>query len=281
MGKCRRVKKYFLESLYGDLDMKKKESLDKHLDTCRKCSEEYAGMARTLKTMSAKSSHDPGPEFWQGYWGRLEQRMKREGIFETRSIQPESRKSPRTRWGFFPRLAVGAAGAAAILMFGILIGRQFFSRPQAVVQQVPGAEATVFPASAEQDLGLRTSQYLERSKVVILALVNFDPKVEDVYGINLPRQKKASEELVKEAAVLRSDLKKSNNRQLERLVSDLEMILIQIANLESGHDLAAVDVIKAGVEHGDVLFKINLSEMRRTKDTRQDSTRSPENTKKI
>jgi hypothetical protein len=262
MGECRKMKSLFLESLYGELDMDRKESLKRHLAGCRECSEEYEKMAETLRTMSKKAVPDPGQEFWDGYWDRLELRMKREGLFEPSAAEAQKRSG--IRFGFFPRWAYGAAGAAAILAVGILIGRLFFSRPVILSRQAPTGTPSVLPASGTGDLILRTSRYLERSKVILLALVNFDPEKQDVYGLNLPRQKEVSNELVKEASALKSDLKNAKERQLEKLVGDLEMILMQIANLKSEYDLPTVEIIKAGVEQKDVLFKISLNEMRRT-----------------
>jgi hypothetical protein len=262
MGECRKMKSLFLESLYGELDMDRKESLKRHLAGCRECSEEYEKMAETLRTMSQKAVPDPGQEFWDGYWDRLELRMKRDGLFELSAA--EAQKRPRIRFGFFPRWAYGAAGAVAILAAGILIGRLFFSRPVILSRPAPTGTPSVLPASSAGDLTLRTSRYLERSKVILLALVNFDPEKQDVYGLNLPRQKEVSNELVKEASALKGDLKNAKERKLKKLVGDLEAILMQIANLKSEYDLPTVEIIKAGVERKDVLFKISLSEMRQT-----------------
>jgi hypothetical protein len=261
MGECRQMRTLFLESLYGELDMDRKESLKRHLAACRKCSEEYKKMAQTLRTMSEKATPDPGQDFWYGYWDRLEQRMRRDGVSE--SSPAEAQKKPRFRLGFFPRWAYGAAGAVTLLAAGILIGRLFFSRPVTVGRQAPASASVVLPASGTGDLTFRTSRYLERSKVILLALVNFDPQKKDVYGLNLPRQKEVSSELVKEASALKGELKNAKERQLEKLVGDLEVILMQIANLKSEYDLPTVEIIKAGAEDKDVLFKISLSEMRR------------------
>jgi hypothetical protein len=262
MAECRKMKSLFLESLYGELNMDRKESLKRHLAGCRECSEEYGKMAETLRTMSKKAMPDPGQEFWDGYWDRLELRMKGEAILGTG--EEEVQKRSRIRFGFFPRWAYGAAGAVTILAAGILIGRLFFSRPIIVGRQAPAGAPVVLPASSAGDLTLRTSRYFERSKVILLALVNFDPEKQDVYGLNLPKQKEVSNQLVKEASALKSDLKNAKERKLEKLVGDLEVILMQIANLKSENDLPTVEIIKAGVENKDVLFKISLNEMRRT-----------------
>ncbi len=262
MAECRKMKSLFLESLYGELDMDRKESLKRHLAGCRECSEEYEKMTQTLRTMSKKAVPDPGQEFWDGYWDRLELRMKREGLFEPSAAEAQKRSG--IRFGFFPRWAYGAAGAAAILAVGILIGRLFFSRPVIISRPTLIGTSSVLPASSAGDLALRTSRYFERSKVILLALVNFDPEKKDVDGLHLPRQREVSNELVKEASALKDDLKRAKQRKLEKLVGDLEVILMQIANLKSEYDLPTVEIIKAGVEQKDVLFKISLSEMRRT-----------------
>ena len=262
MAECRKMKSLFLESLYGELDMDRKETLKRHLAGCRECSEEYEKMAQTLRTMNKKAVPDPGREFWDGYWDKLELRMKREGLFDP--LEARAQKRPRFRFGFFPRWAYGAAGAVTILAVGILIGRLFFSRPVIISRPVPTGTPSILPASSAGDLALRTSRYFERSKVILLALVNFDPGKKDVDGLQLPRQREVSYELVKEASALKSDLKKAKERQLEKLVTDLEVILMQIANLKSEVDLTTVEIIKAGVEQMDVLFKISLSEMRQT-----------------
>ena len=149
---------------------------------------------------------------------------------------------------------------------GILIGRLTLPRPGAVpgpavlASRDAAAVPSVVPAAG---LAQRTTRYLDRSKVILLALVNFDGGTKDIAGLNLLRQKEKSQELVKEASILKGDLRAAKERQLERLVGELELILVQIANLKSEADLSSVEIIKAGVELKDVLFKINLSEMRR------------------
>ncbi len=64
-----------------------------------------------------------------------------------------------------------------------------------------------------------------------------------------------------EAAALKKEIG-SSDRRLERLISDLEMILLQIANLKPDPDISDIEIIKAGVESRDILFKIKLNEAR-------------------
>jgi len=281
MSECKKFRAYFAESLYRELDMERKKSLEEHLAGCPDCFKEYGEMAGTLKIMREKKVPDPGQEFWDGYWDRLERRMKSEGLtgngVDAVGPAPE-RKFFHRRAGFFQRWTYGMAGAAALLAAGILIGRYFISRPQAVAQKPAQESSARVQPAAGADLRARTSQYFDRSKVVLLALLNFDPKTKDLYGLNIPLQKKRSRELVQEAALLRKDLGNSNQKRLEDLVSDLEMILMQLANLESENDLSAVEMVKLGVESKGVLFGINLSEMKQVKSR---SRRAPSPNMKI
>jgi hypothetical protein len=151
-----------------------------------------------------------------------------------------------------------------LIVFGIFLARKFFS-PAGIVLQPD--QQIVQSGNQGQDLQFvqRTQDYLQKSKIVLLGLVNFDPETEDPYGLNLPYRKQLSRELADEAKIIRAGLENSRQRQLQELVSDLEVILLQIANLESEHDMTAIEFVKEGVESRGIMLKINLTEIRRTR----------------
>ena len=274
MSRCGKMKDLFLESLYGELDPGREAGLMRHLDECPACRGEYEAMARTLLTMGRKAAADPGREYWDGYYNKLERRMAAEGVFAPSPSAPRARvRAPFAR---LPRWALGAAGAVVLLAAGILIGRLTLHQMQLAGNILAAGQggASVVPAAFTSDLSLRTSRYLDRSKVILLALVNFDGGAKDIAGLNLPRQKEVSQALVKEASALKGDLKAARERQLERLVGDLELILVQIANLKAEADLSLVEIIKAGAASRDILFQINLSEMRRADDKGRSAAKS-------
>jgi hypothetical protein len=168
----------------------------------------------------------------------------------------------------WPRIALGlprwiplTAAAAALVAAGIFIGRTLVRPGFPPGAPLPGGSAAVLQAN-EAGLSGRTSLYIERSKRILLAVVNFVADPKDIHGLNLPAQRIASNELVREAAALKTELRDSKQRRLERLVGDLERILLQIANLQGGDDLTALEVIKAGAETSDIFFKIDLAELR-------------------
>lgn len=258
MKGCRYWRTRFPEALYGELDAKTKAALERHFAGCPECARAYEGMAGAVRRMEARPAPDRSPDYWDGYWDRLESRMAREAAAEAAPRRPR----PRLAWAY------GAAGAVVLVGLGILLGRTVFrpaGAPPSMVRTVtsgtvpvgPPATGTLTPA-----LDVRASRYLRRSRTLLLAVLNTDTRGDDPLRLSLPLQKKTSESLLQEASALKKELGRSD-RRLEQLVSDLEMVLLQIANLKPDTDVAAIEIIKAGVESRDLLFKINLREAHR------------------
>ncbi len=258
MNECAECRDRIAEALYGEPTPGDKASLEAHLRVCPACASEYEAMTETRRILETRERKDPGPDFWEGYWDRLERRLETESSPAPRPVRERARRP----FILLPAWGLQFAAAAALLVVGILIGRTLLRPPAPRVARattpalvpVPGVEQASAPV-------LRARDYFERSKLILLGLVNYDPGASDVYGLDMPRQKQLSRELVNEAGSLKSDLKAPADKRLRELVADLETILVQIANLESANDLAAVEMVKKGVEEKGIFLKINLTEM--------------------
>jgi hypothetical protein len=259
MKGCKKCRQLLVQALYDELAPEEKGSFERHVASCPGCAAEFKALTETLRTMNGRARSDPGREFWDGYWDRLAGRLEKEKAVEDK---PRSGAETRGRtWSLRPRWAFQAAAALALVVAGIFVGRLVFSpRPVSVEASRPAGEAPLVQRG-EDDLILRARSYVDRSKLVLLALVNHDPASEDAYALDLPLQKQVSRQLVKQAGELKSDLKDPGQSRLRELVADLETILLQIANLEAENDFEAVEFVKQGVENGGLLLKINLSEM--------------------
>ena len=261
MRDCKKCRVLLAEALYGDLDPEQRTFFENHIASCPACAAEFKALTETLKTMDKRVRPEPGQEFWDGYWKRLAGRME-----EERAGEEESRswgKDLSRIWSLRPHWAFQAAAALALIIAGIFVGRTIFSPPRVPLEVARQAVQAPPVQSGQDDPVLRARNYVDRSKLVLLALVNYDPRSEDPYGLDLPLQKQVSQQLVKQAGGLKSDLKDPSQRRLRELVVDLETILLQIANLESKNDLEAVEFVKQGVENRGLLLKINLNEMGR------------------
>jgi len=258
MNKCKHCQDLAAEALYGDLPEDKKRIFEDHLLLCGSCSDAYAEMSSTLGIMEKRKRPEPDDHFWEGYWDRLSTRMQAEKVFVPQA--PE--KSRRLLFGKkpFPRWAFQAVAATAFIVVGIFLGRVLFAPgPQGI--HTAGIEGTQPQATPGIELAHRTQAYVQRSKLLLMGLVNFDPAEQDLYTLDLPYQRQASRDLLQEAGWLKQELGDTRQRRLQELVADLEAILLQIANLEAEEDLEAVELVQTGVESRGIFLKIHLADV--------------------
>ena len=267
MRPCRRYRKIFVEILYNGLGPAQRLEFETHLEECPRCQEAHARFASTLGIMDQRRRPEPGKAFWASYLERLTKRMDK----ESRSVREPVVARHRT-YGFRirPIWAVPIA-AAACLILGIWLGKYAFhgsaADRRADMEPRTGslAESSTADSGIMASLRTRTDEYFERSKVLLLGIVNFDAEAEDPNALNLPRKREISRDLVREAGSLKEEWSSVNSdKKLVELISDLEVILLQIANLESNHDLPAVEIVKSGVDRRGILLKINIEAMRRS-----------------
>lgn len=259
MSDCNKCRALFSDVLYGELSDKKRKFFKAHLNTCWLCRSEFDELTKTQSQMEKRVRPEPEPEFWDNYWDKLARRMDKEEI-----LFPDREKGWRSLFRLVPavpRWAYQSAAALILIVVGIFIGRMVFAPDNTRIN-------TAVRGSGGNDTGLgielvqRTQSYIDRSKTMLLAIVNFDQDNDDPYALSLPYQRQVSQELVQEAAWIKAGLAGSKERRLQELVSDLEVILLQIANLEAESDLEAIELVKDGVENRGILLKINLADMR-------------------
>lgn len=173
-----------------------------------------------------------------------------------------------------PRWTYQLSGAVALLAVGVLIGWFLFGKGTAevpVVTEGPAVETPVQAASLEA----RTDRYLERSKVLLLGLVNMDAEEKQASALNMALKQRVARELIDESNALKPTLSGNDEHLMRALIDDLEVILLQIANLEAGYDLPAIEMVQRGVDRRAIMLKINLTEMRRSESALQPAAVPP------
>lgn len=274
MNQCKQCKDLFDEALCKELNKKQKLFLENHLQECPKCRSEFEEANAMLNFMRKKVRQEPGPTFWDDYWENLQDRMEKENVLHAKSKKRRKTFSQIFQsLNFSPRWLVQAAAALVLVVIGIFIGREIFppsKDPGKQIERSPVLESGYEPGTK---LYHRTHNFIERSKVILLAMINFDPKTEDSYVLNLTHQQRISRELVRQAGGLKSELADPDQRQLRELISDLEIILLQVANLDSDSDISAIELVKNGVKIRGVLFKIQLTDIRQSINKKRKSKR--------
>ena len=261
MSECKKCRTFFLEHFYGELDDSKEQFLKDHLLVCKKCLSEFDKMKATLEFAGKRARPEPQEKFWDAYEERLAELIQKKKFSEADRVSWGKR-----RWKDFnlvPKWAFQAAAALVLIFVGVFLGRIIFSPsiPETSQFAQQGLVSQQTPGTA---LVHRSQDYIDRSKLILLALVNFDPATEDPFALDLPYQQKVSRELVREAGLLKKELAQSDQERLEDLIASLEIILLQIANLESESDFEAIELLKEGIEGRGILMEINLTDLRRS-----------------
>lgn len=255
MSDCKKSEPLFDSYYFGQLTREDKIFLENHLRDCPKCRAQLRENTLLLSAVSKKQRKDPGPQFWGDYTPNLRQRMITDGVFREKQSRFLSILSDS--FDIAPRWALQAAAAAMILIVGIFVGREFFSLTP---PPAPGPDNTLQVTQVFQ----KTSHFLERSRVILMALDNFDPETESSIAINLPYQQQVSRELVQQAGYLKQELSAVHQRRLTELIDELEIILLQIANIDSASELETIQLVKSGDSIRGILFKIRLTDLRRS-----------------
>lgn len=243
MKRCKHIQNQFIEAAYHELSPEEQGGFDEHLVSCSSCAQKYQEFRASLNKMDQLDIPEKSDSYWETYWDGLVEKLPKQGA---------SPKPSRKKMRFILRQpAFGwALGVACAFVIGILIGRVPW-------QQEPDSLANL---SEEQirmaSMQTEVSRYLDRSKVILLGITNLDSE-----PVDFAQQQAKSAELVSEAPVLRSKLTEMQKPVLAELVSQLEVILIQIANLETQHDVDGIQLIQSGSKQTALMLKINIGEM--------------------
>lgn len=258
MKRCRTIKKYFPEALFNEISAGRKKQVEAHLRICEECASEFEKLSRTLEIMNRRERDLPDEDYWTSYWDSLTDRMRTKPDFQSELFQEKKVKAPHF---ILPKWTWQVAASLALLFVGFTLGRLIYmgqpsGRRSGTI--MVGNQVKVPP---NDGMIHRANRYIDRTKVILLALVNYDPQG-DSYALSFPEQKKVSLELIQEAALLKGGLENSGRKNLQELVGELEIILLQIANLDAEQNQEGVDILQNGVDNQGILMKINLFQMR-------------------
>ena len=294
---CERAHELMVDALYGELGTQDAHDFNLHVSSCTACASVYEEMRATGAAMHERRRPDPGEDYWNDYYARLEARMQREAAGVDGAPIAVRRRS-YVSWGY------RVAAAVAVLAAGVWIGRSTIdhegaknepgvsvarnhgprdaNRPDGPVtdstriasgaEKQPAHGAIEGPTTPGEHAGtqgnvvlaadVRARDYIERSQVLLLELINSNPDTTRAGEGDYRMQQARAGALVREAAVLRDDLPGSDNRRMRSLVTELQLVLREIANLESKNDYQAVEIIRNRVSREGVLMKIDVEQMR-------------------
>ena len=185
---------------------------------------------------AARSYHIPHPTPRDAMWKRIEDARRNKHVIELR---------PWMRW---------AVAAAAVLILGIGIGRWTANQSTGSNGTTVATTESAQPAQPGQSdvaYQIAATQYLSRTEAL---LTSFRADQGNRGANNLRFARQARDLLSTTRLIL--DSPAANDQRLRSLLQDLELVLVQISQLEAGHDGRDADFITQGMNQSNVMPKL-------------------------
>jgi len=181
---------------------------------------------------------DPGEAYWDGYYGRVLNRMHPE------TARPQRQTPYRWVW----RLAV----AMLLVVGGVVVGR-YSAGPDPSPRVAVGAEQPEVRAQAVRMLG--------RAEVLLLGLAHAEPSLDDPAMAQIERKRALASDLLADLNALRDALDPLADGLLLDVLDELEVLLLEIANLDGALDTPGVERVQRGIEEGSALRHVQQSQI--------------------
>lgn len=213
------------------------QAADAHLGNCDRCQREYQILRRTLAAVDASDVPPRGEGYEREVWARLEPRL--------------SASRPARWWGAFTARRLAIAGSLAVLLVAAFVAGRFW--PHSVVQPPPPQEAG-HQQVRERILLVAVGEHLDRSQMVLVELVNADPKGR----VDISDEQRRARELVDDNRLYRQTALTAGDPAVATVLDDLERVLLEIAHSPSILSASEFKEIRDRIEAQGLVFKIRV-----------------------
>jgi hypothetical protein len=235
-------------ALYGELSEKEEARFQRHIAHCADCA---GWLDRTKQMLQAPQTVPAEPA---GLRTRILGTLREETEAASRGAAPELARRRRFE---VPRYALIAGAVVLLLAAGYIVGRLTTSAPVPLEFLGPKGEGERFTEAQAR----RVNDYLDRSRTLLIGIVNMPSGVGREAKIDLTLESAISHDLVSEARSLKEELRSPRAARARDLIAELELLLLQIANLEKNQESVGVNLIREGLERGSIMLRITIERM--------------------
>ncbi len=230
--KCKKYREQIILRYYGELSKIESNKLEEHLKLCPECVEELKSTYEVFSLMDKAEVEDIPQADWNKCWGGI----------NTQIQKPQYKSKP---FSLFPRWAPIAAAAVFVFALGIFLGR-FWQTEKTTLDSPP-------PHSLNY-LDISLQEHFDNLKPLLIEYANYSPDVNN--GDQIVMDRKMVQGLLIQNFLLMKTLAK-NNPASALLLEDIELVLREITNLESGDNFTQ-SLIKELIDQRDILFKMEI-----------------------
>ena len=210
---------------------------ERHLGECEDCRTLYGSLQRTLNVVDSLPVPEPGAEYGEQVWKRIEHRLP-------------ARRRARWLWALPTpwRWAAASAAFAALLVAAFLAGR-FYPHPRQPVQL-----AAADPQAGERILLVAVGDYLERSQMVLIELAN----ARSPGSLDISAEQERAVDLVSENRLYRQTAAHTGDAAVGSVLDELERVLLDITHAPSRLSAGELEKLRQRLEAEGILFKIRV-----------------------
>ncbi|MGH7452164.1 MAG: hypothetical protein ACRENG_12515, partial [bacterium] len=115
--------------------------------------------------------------------------------------------------------------------------------------------------------------YFEQAGVLLLEVKHLEPELDRE---RIPQIRRASQNLLEETLLIKKDLEKADLGILSTMVEQLEIVLLDLANLKEKTEKEEVELLKATIVKQDLLIKIEIVDLKKMLQRDKDIQRDPQ-----
>jgi hypothetical protein len=206
-----------------------------HLTACPSCATEYETIRRVLALVSEAPIPDRGDRYGEEVWTRLRWKL--------------GSRERRRRWQ-------SLTAVAALLTIAFFAGLFFRTRPATAPTGVQQATTSAGPSTsdegAERLLASVVSDHLDTSGRMLLEVANANAT--DAVTTKSSR----AEDLVSANRIYRQTAQQQGDERIAQLLSDLEPILLELANAGGSLEGKKLAELQNRIESKGLLFKVRV-----------------------
>jgi hypothetical protein len=245
------VRNLLFDYVTGEIPREETAQLEEHLAHCPACAEDLRKLREAVDILPRRAtppSEERDEQFWMTFPTLVEERINARSSSRT-SLVADAADRITSFIHFNRAYLLSGSGALAAIAIAVLL---LWPAPEA---GPPPAETLAPSAVRLEPQEVKLHDYLKKSRVLLVGVSNI--RTDGESPIDLSVERRQSRELIHESRDLKRHVLDARSA---KLVGDLEKILIELANSDEKNDVPDVEIIRSGIRHNNLLFKIRMTE---------------------
>ncbi len=286
--KCHEVEIIISAHLDGEVTASEWREAEVHIQTCTHCAQTLALFRNSTAFIREHATElEPSTRVWFDIARQLEaqpkQAWRKKIMARLLDLLDNYLFHPSTSI----RYVQVASAAAAIVLAAVFLLQKGFEKPMLTLLTetvTPSQLPSAIPSgdfAKQQDkrqfaqalLLDEVKNYFEQAGVLLLEVKHLEPELDRE---RLPQIRRASQNLLEETLLLKKDLEQADLGILSQVVEQLEIVLLDLANLKEKTENEEVELLQATIVKQDLLIKIEIIDLKKMLQRGEDFQRDPQ-----